>query len=64
MENTASLWVLLPLHNFRNAIFPNASVADNWGPGRVTAYFNRNLRELTEYDQIYDEMEVSFLLDD
>ena len=26
------------------SIFPNASVADNWGPGRVTAYFNRNLR--------------------
>ena len=24
-------------------IFPNASVADNWGPGRVTDYFNRNL---------------------
>ena len=40
------------------SIFPNAIVADNWGQGRVTAYFNRNLQELTEYDQIYDEMEV------
>ena len=40
------------------SIFSNASIADNWVTGRVTAYFNRNLRELTEYDQIYDETEV------
>lgn len=34
--------------------FPNASVADNWGTGRVTSYYNRVLGELTAYD----EMEV------
>ena len=34
--------------------FPNASVADNWGTGSVTSYYNRVLEELTAYD----EMEV------
>ena len=36
------------------SVFPNASVADNWGTGRVTAYYNTVLGELTAYD----EMEV------
>ena len=34
--------------------FPNARVADNWGTGRVTSFYNRVLGELT----VYDEMEV------
>ena len=38
------------------SVFPNASVADsdNLGTGRVSAYYNRVLGELTAYD----EMEV------